>query len=75
VHHVRAQEAGVLVEVVGEVDEIVEVGSPLFRTDTDADAPEGTPPEPAPVKVASEVVGIPVVPTAAAAAPPPPRKE
>jgi pyruvate/2-oxoglutarate dehydrogenase complex dihydrolipoamide acyltransferase (E2) component len=54
--HVRAQAAGVLVEVVGEVDEIVEVGSPLFRIDTDANAPEGMPPERAPVEVASVVL-------------------
>jgi 2-oxoglutarate dehydrogenase E2 component (dihydrolipoamide succinyltransferase) len=67
---VRAQEAGVLVEVVGEVDDIVEVGSPLFRIDTDADAPEGTPSEPAPEEVASEVVETPVVKAAPVAAAP-----
>lgn len=36
---VRATEAGNLVEVMGEVDDVVEVGSPLFRLDTDAEAP------------------------------------
>lgn len=43
---VRAPEGGVLVEVLGEVDDVVEVGSALFRIDTDADAPEpsSTPP-------------------------------
>lgn len=39
---VRAPEAGALVEVLGEIDDIVEVGSGLFRIDTDADAPEKT---------------------------------
>ena len=37
---VRAPEAGQLVEILGEVDDVVEVGSNLFRLDTDADAPE-----------------------------------
>jgi 2-oxoglutarate dehydrogenase E2 component (dihydrolipoamide succinyltransferase) len=39
---VRAPEAGALVEILGEIDDIVEVGSGLFRIDTDADAPERT---------------------------------
>lgn len=37
---VRAPEAGKIVEILGEVDDVVEVGSNLFRIDTDADAPE-----------------------------------
>lgn len=37
---VRAPEAGALVEVLGDIDDVVEVGSGLFRIDTDADAPE-----------------------------------
>jgi len=37
---IRAPEGGALVEVIGEVDDVVEVGSNLFRLDTDADAPE-----------------------------------
>eukprot|EP00529_Nitzschia_sp_RCC80_P024636 CAMPEP_0113469848 /NCGR_PEP_ID=MMETSP0014_2-20120614/16122_1 /TAXON_ID=2857 /ORGANISM="Nitzschia sp." /LENGTH=443 /DNA_ID=CAMNT_0000362361 /DNA_START=137 /DNA_END=1465 /DNA_ORIENTATION=+ /assembly_acc=CAM_ASM_000159 len=37
---VRAPEGGAMVEVLGEVDDVVEVGSGLFRIDTDADAPE-----------------------------------
>lgn len=43
---VRAPEGGKLVEVLGDVDDVVEVGSGLFRIDTDADAPEqaATPP-------------------------------
>lgn len=58
---VRAPEAGALVEILAEVDDVVEVGAPLFRIDTDAKveakaaAPESTP-----------------EPAAEAAAPPPP---
>ena len=37
---VRATEGGALVEVLGEIDDVVEVGSDLYRLDTDADAPE-----------------------------------
>jgi len=33
---VRTQEAGALLEIFGEVDDVVEVGSDLFRIDTDA---------------------------------------
>jgi len=33
---VRAPEAGVIIEVMGEIDDVVEVGAPLFRIDTDA---------------------------------------
>lgn len=65
---VRAPHAGALVEVLGEIDDVVEVGSPLFRIDTDADAPE-TPSEPAPEEVATEVQEP---AEAAASAPPPP---
>ena len=39
---VRAPEGGQLVEVLGEVDDVVDVGSGLFRIDTDADAPEAS---------------------------------
>jgi 2-oxoglutarate dehydrogenase E2 component (dihydrolipoamide succinyltransferase) len=46
---VRAPEAGAIVEILGEVDDIMEVGSPLFRMDTDAAASTGagetTPPK------------------------------
>jgi 2-oxoglutarate dehydrogenase E2 component (dihydrolipoamide succinyltransferase) len=37
---VRAPEGGALVEVMGEIDDVVEVGSNLFRLDTDAEAPD-----------------------------------
>jgi len=83
---VRAPEAGALVEILGEVDDVVEVGSPLFRLDTDADAPEVSPSAPAPGEVASEIEEVPeaaapptpaaapaaAAPTPVAAAPPPP---
>jgi 2-oxoglutarate dehydrogenase E2 component (dihydrolipoamide succinyltransferase) len=39
---VRAPQGGALVEVLGEIDDVVEVGSALFRLNTDADAPETT---------------------------------
>jgi len=54
---VRAPAAGALVEILGEVDDVVEVGSPLFRIDTDADAPETSASiqAPGPDEVSSEV--------------------
>ena len=39
---VRAPEAGSILEILGEIDDVVEVGSPLFRMDTDAEAPDGS---------------------------------
>lgn len=41
---VRATEGGALVEVFGEIDDVVEVGTDLYRIDTDADAPESASP-------------------------------
>jgi len=38
---VRAPEGGAVVEILGEIDDVVEVGSNLFRIDTDAEAAEG----------------------------------
>merc|ERR1719232_246813 len=32
---VRANEAGKIVDIMGEVDQVVEVGSPLYKIDTD----------------------------------------
>jgi 2-oxoglutarate dehydrogenase E2 component (dihydrolipoamide succinyltransferase) len=46
---VRAPHAGTLVEILGEVDDVVGVGAGLFRIDTDADAPDG-PGAPIPAK-------------------------
>ena len=69
---VRAPEAGALVELLAEVDDVVEVGAPLFRIDTDAkgevrskEEPEATP-EPAKEEESSGGGGAP---------PPPPPKE
>ena len=79
---VRAPEPGAIVEILGEIDDVVEVGKPLFRMDTDAEAPEGgAAPEPEPAKeetpaaAAEPVAAAPVPPTpapAAASTPPPP---
>ena len=72
---VRAPYAGRLVEVLGEVDDVVQVGSHLFRLDTDADAPEVAAAVPAPVEIASEIVPAnPFTAAAAAASTPPPPK-
>ncbi|GFH58126.1 2-oxoglutarate dehydrogenase E2 component [Chaetoceros tenuissimus] len=80
---VRAPEPGAIVEILGEIDDVVEVGKPLFRMDTDAEAPEGgAAPEPEPAKeevpattTPEPVAAAPVPPTpapAAASTPPPP---
>ena len=68
---VRAPVAGALVEVLGEVDDVVEVGSALFRIDTDADAPESSVHPPVPEEVAHSIEEAPPAPKAAASAPPP----
>ena len=36
---IRASEGGSVVEIMGEVDDVVEVGSALYRLDTDVEAP------------------------------------
>jgi len=80
---VRAPEAGALVEILGEVDDVVAVGSNLFRLDTDADAPETSQQDPVPEEVSSGITEVPPPPkaadpapaAAAAAHPPPPKKE
>lgn len=74
---VRATEGGRLVEVLGEVDDVVEVGSALFRIDTDADAPEpsSTPPPitaTEDILTKEEVAPSAPVPAPKAAAPEPP---
>jgi 2-oxoglutarate dehydrogenase E2 component (dihydrolipoamide succinyltransferase) len=72
---VRAPEAGALVEIMGEVDDVVEVGSKLFRIDTDADAPDlPSSSTPAPEEVASEIEETKVVAAPAASAPKQPEK-
>jgi len=61
---VRAPEGGGIVEILGDIDDVVEVGSPLFRIDTDAAVPEdATPAAPAKEETAAPT------PTPAAAAP------
>jgi 2-oxoglutarate dehydrogenase E2 component (dihydrolipoamide succinyltransferase) len=78
---VRAPMAGRLVEVLGEVDDVVEVGANLFRLDTDADAPELSVDTTVPTEIASEIVEAPPAPAATVAPPPkaeaprPPKKE
>ena len=69
---VRAPYAGRLVEVLGEVDDVVQVGSHLFRLDTDADAPEVAAAVPAPVEIASEIVPANPFTAAVTSTPPPP---
>merc|ERR1740124_1611503 len=70
---VRATEAGALVEVMGEIDDVVEVGSPLFRIDTDAEGGEPTPPPPAAPPAAEETAqAAPASTPAPSSTPPPP---
>lgn len=66
---VRSPESGALVEILGEIDDIVEVGSSLFRIDTDAVAPADGP---TPLEVSSTVETVPPpVPVPQQAAVPP----
>jgi len=74
---VRANVAGAVTELLGDMDDVVEVGSPLFRIDTDAQAPEGGAEPPAeevaaPVAEAAPAAAATEAPAAAAAAAPPP---
>jgi len=83
---IRAPEGGAVVEIMGEVDDVVEVGSPLYRLDTDA-APGGEttatkfvvdappPPAAAPSAATAEqpaAAAAAAAPAAAPVAPPPP---
>ena len=71
---VRASEGGALVEILGEIDDVVEVGSDLYRIDTDADAPESASapmPETEQTLTPSAETPQEPAPPAAAAAPPP----
>ena len=80
---VRAPFGGALTEILGEVDDVVEVGSPLFRIDTAADAPEASQGGPGPAEVSSEIeeakpaesTAPPPPKEASAPPPPPPKKE
>lgn len=73
---VRAPEAGSVVEIMGEVDDVVEVGSGLYRLDTDAVAPAGGGEKAAAeeVKVEPAVAAPAAAPTPVAAAPEPEKK-
>jgi 2-oxoglutarate dehydrogenase E2 component (dihydrolipoamide succinyltransferase) len=70
---VRASESGKVLEILGEVDDVVEVGSALYRLDTDAAAPDGgvggAAVDAPPAAIAEAAAPVVVV---AAAAPPPP---
>jgi len=72
---VRAPEGGQIVEILGEIDDVVDVGSGLFRIDTDAQGEAPVPVETAPVKEDAPMVSAPstpaVVATPAAPTPPP----
>ena len=63
---VRASEGGRVVEILGEVDDVVEVGSALYRLDTDAEAPVSATPKKSKVDDAATVEEA--TPTIAAAA-------
>mmetsp|Transcript_11584 Transcript_11584/g.16904 ORF Transcript_11584/g.16904 Transcript_11584/m.16904 type:complete len:449 (+) Transcript_11584:14-1360(+) len=65
---IRATEAGAIVEIMGEIDDVVEVGSPLYRIDSDAVPSEAPTSAPTPEVVAPAAAA----PAAAAAAPAPP---
>lgn len=74
---VRAPEAGAIVEIMGEVDNVVEVGSGLYRLDTDAVATAGggikkIEAAPTPAAPVAEKVEA---PAPAVVAPPPPASE
>lgn len=82
---IRASEDGAVVEIHGEVDDVVEVGSALYRLDTDAEAPAGggeapnaveapTPAAaaaPEPVAAAAPAAAAPAAPVAPPTPPPP----
>lgn len=74
---VRAPEGGALIEIIGEIDDVVEVGASLFRIDTDAAPPTGAEPSPTVVPVPEPISPTVITPetkppTPAAAVPPKP---
>jgi len=74
---VRAPEGGALVEILAEVDDVLEVGAPLFRIDTDAAVeaktpePEATPKPDAEVAAPAPAADQAAAPSPAASAPAP----
>jgi len=72
---VRAPEAGSVVEILGEVDDVVEVGTGLYRLDTDGAAPVEPPAEGVAEAVPPAALAeTPAEPAAAAPAAPAPPK-
>jgi len=69
---VRAPEGGKVVEILGEVDDIVEVGSGLYRLDTDVEAPAGGAAPAAAKEEAPPTAAAPEQAVASAPTPPPP---
>lgn len=72
---IRAPEAGAVVEILGEIDDVVEVGSPLYRMDTDAVKSEAGASDSTAASVeapAIEAEAAPAETTTAEATPPPP---
>jgi len=51
---VRAPESGAVLEFMGDIDDVVEVGSPLFRLDTDAEGGETASSESVPSKESTQ---------------------
>jgi len=66
---IRASEDGAVVEIHGEVDDVVEVGSALYRLDTDAEAPAGGGEAPNAVEAPTPAAAAAPEPVAAAATP------
>eukprot|EP00587_Corethron_hystrix_P003972 CAMPEP_0113319250 /NCGR_PEP_ID=MMETSP0010_2-20120614/13521_1 /TAXON_ID=216773 ORGANISM="Corethron hystrix, Strain 308" /NCGR_SAMPLE_ID=MMETSP0010_2 /ASSEMBLY_ACC=CAM_ASM_000155 /LENGTH=434 /DNA_ID=CAMNT_0000176769 /DNA_START=30 /DNA_END=1334 /DNA_ORIENTATION=- /assembly_acc=CAM_ASM_000155 len=67
---IRSPEAGVVTEVLGAVDDVVEVGSPLFKIDTDAVAAAAPPVPAAGSEPEPEATAPPPPPSAPASTPP-----
>ncbi len=84
---VRASEGGKIVEILGEVDDVVGVGSALYRLDTDVVPPataagsggtasaDVTPPPPPPPAAATVAAALTPTPSIASAPPPPSPKK
>ena len=68
---VRAQESGIILEIMGEIDDVVEVGSGLYKIDTDGKSSGGTS-APAAAAAAPAPVATPTAATPAPSAIPPP---
>eukprot|EP00574_Skeletonema_japonicum_P013605 CAMPEP_0201738682 /NCGR_PEP_ID=MMETSP0593-20130828/45381_1 /ASSEMBLY_ACC=CAM_ASM_000672 /TAXON_ID=267983 /ORGANISM="Skeletonema japonicum, Strain CCMP2506" /LENGTH=378 /DNA_ID=CAMNT_0048232909 /DNA_START=829 /DNA_END=1965 /DNA_ORIENTATION=+ len=69
---IRAPEDGAVVEIHGEVDDVVEVGSALYRLDTDAEAPADGAGEAPPAAAEPEPAAAPAAAPASTPPPPPP---